>query len=80
VTDRIAPRSAARRLASELKLPSWKGTVVSLLRGDKYVLVVAAEKRWARQARVPSTYCGYKVEIDDPLEAVAQRAQRHVHA
>lgn len=70
--DRLSPRSAARRLASELKLPSWKGAVLTMTRGEREVLVVAADERWLSQAHVPATYCGYAVEQDNALDAWAQ--------
>lgn len=70
--DAIPPRSAARRLASELKLPSWKGTVVVMHRRGADVLVVAAEERWLHRHSIPQSYCGYRVETEGCLLAVAQ--------
>jgi len=68
----VPPKSAARRLASELALPSWKGTVLVAHRLNQDILIVAAERRWLTRHSVPSQYCGYAVETDEPLDAVAQ--------
>ena len=68
----VPARSAARRLASELKLPSWKGAVAVMRRGETDVLVVAADKKWIAQRTIPARYCGYRVETDEPFCAVAQ--------
>lgn len=68
----VPPKSAARRLASELSLPSWKGTVLVAHRKNEDVLVVAAERRWLSHHSIPGRYCGYAVETDEPLNAVAQ--------
>lgn len=68
----VPPKSAARRLASELALPSWKGTVLVARRTGEDVLIVAAERRWLSHHSIPGRYCGYAVETDDPLGAVAQ--------
>lgn len=70
--DVIPPRSAARRLASELKLPSWKGTVVVMHRRGADVLVVAADEQWLGRHTLPGSYCGYTVEADRCIAAVAQ--------
>lgn len=67
----LSPRLAARRLAAELKLPSWKGAVLCVLRPEGHVLVVAAEERWRKHHKLPTTFCGYPVEADDRLNAVA---------
>lgn len=67
----IAPLPAARRLAAELKLPSWKGTVLCVTRQEGCVLVVAADERWLRGQTLPKTYCGYPVETEAPLNAIA---------
>jgi hypothetical protein len=71
VTEGTAPRTAARALAAELKLPSWKGTVMTLFRSGKYVLVVAADSRWLRQVDVPADFHGYPVIVDKPLNVEA---------
>jgi hypothetical protein len=68
----VPPKSAARRLASELALPSWKGTVFVAHRRGTDVLVVAAEPHWLLHRRLPVCYCGYSVEAGEPLGAVAQ--------
>lgn len=67
----IAPRSAARRLASELKLPAYRGVVLCQFEGSETVLVVAADGLWRRKVAIPQRYCGYRVREDDPLIAVA---------
>lgn len=68
----LPPTTAARRLASELKLPSWKGSVMVAHRSEGEVLIVAAERSWLAKHSVPRTYCGYRVEADGPLVAHAQ--------
>jgi hypothetical protein len=59
-------------LAAELKLPSWKGTVVAGIRPDGHVLIVAADGKWRRDKTIPSEYCGYPVVEEDPLGASFQ--------
>jgi hypothetical protein len=67
----VLPKSAARRLASELMLLSWKGAVVVAHRSDEDVLVVAAEQCWLSHHALPPRYCGYVVEAGEPLNAIA---------
>lgn len=67
----VAPRSAARRLAVELKLPPRKGVVLCAVHGDENVLVVAADAIWRQRNRIPTRYCGFRVEQDEAVQAVA---------
>lgn len=68
----LPAKTAARRLASELKLPSWKGTVMVAHRKQGDILIVAAQQAWLAHHPVPSRYCGYSVEAEGPLIAEAQ--------
>lgn len=67
----LPPLIAAQRLAAELKLPSWMGTVLYETRPSGSVLVVAADLRWRKFHKLPKTFHGYKVIGDEPLDAVA---------
>lgn len=68
----IAPRTAAKMLASELGLPSWKGAVLVVHRPDGDVLVVAADAAWLKARKLPGAFCGYSVEADQPWTATGQ--------
>lgn len=67
----MPPRTAARRLAAELKLPSRIGAVLCAFRSEGPVLVVAADEIWRRHHKIPLEFCGYPVEGDDPIDAIA---------
>jgi hypothetical protein len=67
----IAPRSAARRLAAELKLPSYKGAVLYATQGNEPVLIVAADGIWRSRITIPTRYCGYRVVQEDGIHALA---------
>ena len=67
----LPAKDAARRLASELRLPSRQGVVMVAHRAAGEVLVVAVEERWLQFHELPKDYLGYQVEAGAPLGALA---------
>jgi hypothetical protein len=68
----VSPRTAARRLANELKLPASRGAVLCAGHGEQVILVVAADPMWRRGADIPEVFLGFPVEQSDQVIGFGQ--------
>lgn len=67
-----SPQDAAAALARELRVPSWKGTVVVWDTNGVVSIVVAVDEDWLKgRPGIPETFMGYPVRVSERLRPLA---------
>lgn len=72
MTEEHSALMAAKRLAAELQLPRQCGTVFAWGFGPDAHILITCDRHWAdKNLSVPREYLGFRVEVQDRVDAVA---------